>query len=167
MLEAHGTALLQGGRRHFPDVVPLGDVSPAGCTVIVMDTSLLAIETLLIARYGEVQPDGTLTVIGAGISTVVRPPEAPAQLTVVGTLLTEGPIGKNAHRLYCKLRDPSGVTQMELSLDVTVEGGARRRLPLCLPLPLPAGMEPGEWQVELSGEGDLRVLALEVQHPAH
>jgi hypothetical protein len=130
-----------------------------------MNTSLLSIETLLIARYGEVHPDGTLTVIGGGISTVIRPLESPVQLVVVATLLSEGPAGKNEHRLYCKLRNPSGVTQLELSLDVTVEGGVRRRLPLCLPLPLPAGMEPGEWQVELSGQEDLRILTLEVQQP--
>lgn len=128
-----------------------------------MDTSLLSIESLLIARYGEVLPDGTLTMVGAGISSVIRPPEAATQLVVVGTLLSEGPVGANAHRLYCKLRDPSGVTMMEMSLDVTVEGGVRRRLPVCLPLPLPAGMTPGEWQVELSGPEELKVVTLDVQ----
>lgn len=127
-----------------------------------MNTSLLTIESLLVARYGEVLPDGTLTVVGAGVSVIARPPQTPTTLVLVGTLLADGPSGANAHRLFCKLRDPDGAVFLELSLDVNVEGGQRRRLPLCLPLPLPAGMRTGEWRVELSGPDELKALTLEV-----
>ena len=51
---------------------------------------------------------------------------------------------------------------LEFYLDVTVEGGVRRRVPLVFPVPLPQSMQPGEWSVELSGRDELKTVLLEV-----
>ena len=123
---------------------------------------MLSIESLLLARYAEVLPDGTITAVGAGISAVIRPPETDTQIMAVATLLAEGPTGRNPHRLYCKMRSPEGELMLEFYLDVTVEGGVRRRVPLVFPVPLPQSMQPGEWSVELSGRDELKTVLLEV-----
>ncbi len=123
---------------------------------------MLSLETMLLARYAEVLPDGTITAIGAGVSALVRPPETDLQLFVVATMLADGPPGMSQHRLYCKMRSPQGETMLELSLDVTVEGGARRRLPLVFPIPVTQAMQPGEWSIELSGPEELKVVLLDV-----
>ncbi len=123
---------------------------------------MLSLETMLLARYAEVLPDGTITAIGAGISTLVRPPEVDLQLFVVATMLSDGPPGVAQHRFYCKMRSPEGEAMLELALDVSVEGGARRRLPLVFPIPVTQAMHPGEWSIELSGPEELKVVLLEV-----
>jgi hypothetical protein len=123
--------------------------------------TLLSIETALLARYGEVLSDGTLSMVGAGINTLLRPPGTDIGLMLVATLLVEGPsVGPFPVRLM--LRDGDGNMVLEGELAVTSEGDGLRRVPVVVPVVFPAAAASGEWTMSLVTEDDVRLLTVSV-----
>jgi hypothetical protein len=125
-------------------------------------TSALSIETALLARYAEVGPDGTLTVVGGGISDISRHVEADIGLVLAVTVLVDSPAGGSQHQLRVLLRDAGGARLFEASLELRATGDGRRRLPMVLPIVFPAAGVAGGWELSLLAEGDLRKLQVAV-----
>lgn len=123
---------------------------------------VISIENLLVARYAEIHPDGTLTVIGAGISQAARLRDADIHLTLAGTILVEGGGSERGQDLTLRLRDPEGEVVAEAQMHIREVSGQRVRIPLAIPLNIPASGGTGDWQIELSDRYDLRVLHLEI-----
>jgi hypothetical protein len=122
------------------------------------------IETLLLARYAEAAPDGTITMVGAGLNVMLRSDStADVQLWLAGTLLLDGPDGPHDTNLRYHLRDPDGDLLAEASIDISVENPGRLRIPFVIPVPIQQGTPDGTWEISVAGEHDLRVLSLEVR----
>jgi hypothetical protein len=126
-------------------------------------TTIVTIETLLLARHAEAAPDGTLILVGAGLNTMVRSAGSDAQLWLAGTLLVDGSPGAHTARLVYRLRDPEGALATEAELNMTFSAEARIRVPFTIAVPLPAAAPDGLWELSISGKDDLRATSLEVR----
>lgn len=123
--------------------------------------SALTIETFLLARYAESGADGTLNVLGGGITMLVKPQEQPmAQFCVGATLLAAGE--REAWPVWCRVFNPAGEQVLELGMTANVpDGPVTRRIPIAFTV---SGQFEtyGEWRVELATSDDLRVARLEL-----
>jgi hypothetical protein len=123
--------------------------------------SALTIETFLLARYAESGADGTLNVLGGGITMLVKPPAQPVgQLCVGATLLAAG--DRAEWPVWCRVFNPAGERMLELGMTANVsDGPGTRRIPIAFTI---SGQFEtyGEWRVELSTGDDLRVARLEL-----
>jgi hypothetical protein len=78
----------------------------------------------LACRYAEASPDGTATLVGAGVDSLALP-DTPSEVGVLVMLRLAGAAYEfeEAHQLAVKLVDPERDTQEVLSVEVAPMGG--------------------------------------------
>lgn len=128
----------------------------------------MELDLLMLARYAEVAPDGTLTVLGGGWDTIGVPAGAPAPPNGVGVL--QGSIAirllfntvtetgrQHTFRLYITDEDGGQLGQYDGELDVHKNPGVPLGWPqnFCMALPIPGIVIPkfGLYRVSLEVGG--------------